>query len=471
MKKTKMICTLGPSTDEYEKICKLIKNGMNVARLNMSHGSLESHQRTLDFIKKARKDLNTPCAIMVDTCGPELRIGNFSDQKVFLKKGQEFTFYTTPVEGNQNQVYCGYPDLLKTLKVGQKIYANNGLLEFTVKTLGNTFFTCKVNVGGELSNHKSISIPRIRLPLPFISEKDEKNIEFAAKNDVEYISASFVSTPEDVEQMRECIKKYGGRQEIISKIESAEGIKNLNKIIELSDGIMVARGDMGTEIPIEQIPNTQKNMILKTVQSGKIVIVATEMLESMIYKRRPTRAETTDVAQAIYDGTSATMLSGETASGDFPFEAALTMTKITNATEKVVDYDNNIFLVDAKNSNKNLNSISYSACSTSRAVNAKAIVCFTDKGKTAKMISHFRPKAPIIAITHNQFTYNLLSLCWGVKPYIATEFKTLEHMLEYAELVVKHLKIVKKGDKIVITLGIPTADKGITNCVKITEIK
>lgn len=470
MKKTKMVCTIGPSTDEYEKICKLIKNGMNVARLNMSHGDLESQQKTLDIIKRARKDLNSPCAIMVDTCGPELRIGSFTNQKVFLKKGQDFTFYTSPVEGNENQVYCGYPDLLKTLKPKQKIYANNGLLEFTVKSLTNNSFTCKVNVGGELSNHKSISIPKTRLPLPFISEKDKKNLEFAAKNDVEYISASFVSTPEDVIEMRECIKSFGGRQEIISKIESADGIKNLNKIIEVSDGIMVARGDMGTEIPIEQIPNTQKNMILKTVQSGKTVIVATEMLESMIYKRRPTRAETTDVAQAIYDGTSATMLSGETASGNYPFEASLTMTKITQATEKVINYDNS-FLVDIKNSNNNLDSISYSACSTARAVDAKAIVCFTDKGKTAKMISRFRPKAPIIAITHDSFTYNLLALCWGVKPFIATEFKTLEHMLEYAELVVKHLNIAKSGDKIVVTLGIPTSDKGITNCVKITEIK
>ena len=470
MKRTKMVCTIGPSTDEYEKICKLLKNGMNVARLNMSHGTLESQQKTLNLIKKARENLDIPCAIMVDTCGPELRIGNFVDHKVFLKKGQTFSFYTTDVDGNENQVFCGYPDLLKILKPGQKLYANNGLLEFTVKSVEKNCFVCKVNVGGELSNHKSISIPKIRLPLPFISEKDEKNIEFAAKNDVEYISASFVNTPENVVEMRNCIKKYHGRQEIISKIESAEGIKNLNKIIEVSDGIMVARGDMGTEIPIEEIPNTQKNMILKTVQSGKTVIVATEMLESMIYKRRPTRAETTDVAQAIYDGTSATMLSGETASGDFPFEASLTMTKITKATEKVINYDSD-FLVDVKNSNKNLDSISYSACSTARAINAKAIVCFTDKGKTAKMISKFRPKAPIIAITHDDFTYNLLSLCWGVKPFKATEFKTLDHLLEYAELVVKHLKIAKTGDKIIVTLGIPTKDRGITNCVKITEIQ
>lgn len=470
MRKTKMVCTIGPSTNKYESICKLLKAGMNVARLNMSHGSLDSHQKTLDIVKKARFDLGIPCAIMVDTCGPELRIGTFTDQKVVLKKGQQFIFSTTEVEGTNEQVYCGYPALLEVLKPKQKLYANNGLLEFTIIKIENGKIYCRVNVGGDLSNHKSISIPRIRLPLPFISEKDDKNIEFAAKNDVEYISASFVSTPEDVTLMRECIKKYGGRQEIISKIESAEGIKNLQKIIELSDGIMVARGDMGTEIPIEQIPSVQKDMILRTIQHGKIVIVATEMLESMIYKRRPTRAETTDVAQAIYDGTSATMLSGETASGQYPIEAATTMVKISSATEKIINYDYE-FTDTVKNSHKNLDAISYSACQTARSVGAKAIVCFTDKGKTAKMISRFQPKATIVALTHDQFVYNKLSACWGVKPYVTQVFNTLEEMLACAETVVKELKIAKSGDKIVVTLGIPTADKCTTNAIKISEIK
>lgn len=470
MRKTKMVCTIGPSTNEYEKIVKLLKAGMNVARLNMSHGNLESHQKTLDIVKKARKDLNVPCSIMVDTCGPELRIGTFTDHKVALKKGQIFVFSTTMCEGTNQQVYCGYPALLNELHPNQKLYANNGLLEFTIKKIEDGNIICRVDVGGDLSDHKSISIPRIRLPLPFISEKDDKNIEFAAKNDVEYISASFVSTPDDVLKMRECIKKYGGRQEIISKIESAEGIKNLQKIIAVSDGIMVARGDMGTEIPIEQIPSVQKDMILKTIQNGKIVIVATEMLESMIYKRRPTRAETTDVAQAIYDGTSATMLSGETASGQYPIEAATTMTKISSATEKVINYDLD-FTETVTNSHKNLDAISYSACATARSVGAKAIVCFTDKGKTAKMISRFQPKATIVAITHDEFTFNKLSLCWGVKPVLTKELETLEEMLETAEYIVKEQRIAKAQDKIVVTLGVPAQDKGTTNSIKISEIK
>lgn len=470
MKKTKMVCTIGPSTNEYEKVVKLLKAGMNVARLNMSHGNLDSHQKTLDIIKKARTDLNVPCAIMVDTCGPELRIGTFTDHKVALKKGQVFVFSTTPVEGTNQQVYCGYPALLKELHANQKLYANNGLLEFTIKKIEDGNIVCRVDVGGDLSDHKSISIPRIRLPLPFISDKDDKNIEFAAKNDVEYISASFVSTPDDVLEMRECIKKYGGRQEIISKIESAEGIKNLQKIISVSDGIMVARGDMGTEIPIEQIPSVQKDMILRTIQSGKIVIVATEMLESMTYKRRPTRAETTDVAQAIYDGTSATMLSGETASGMYPIESATTMAKISQATEKVINYDLD-FTETITNSHKNLDAISYSACATARSVGAKAIVCFTDKGKTAKMISRFQPKATIVAITHDEFTFNKLALCWGVRPVLTQEFETLEQMLDKAESIVKEQRIAKAQDKIVITLGVPAQDKGTTNSIKISEIK
>lgn len=469
MRKAKIVCTIGPATDTYNGIVKLLKCGMNVARLNMSHGTIESHQKTLDLVKKARKDLKVPCAIMVDTCGPELRIGTFEEGKVALVKGQTFVFSTTEVKGSVNEVYCGYPALLDKLKTGQKVFANNGLLEFTVKGVENGKIICRVDVGGDISNHKSISIPRFRLPLPFISEKDEKNIEFAAKNDVEYISASFVNTPEDIIDMRACIEKYGGRQEIISKIESAEGIKNLEKIIELSDGIMVARGDMGTEVPIEHIPAIQKDMIVRTVQRGKSVIVATEMLESMTYKRRPTRAETTDVAQAVYDGTTSTMLSGESASGNYPYEATSTMASIINATEKVVNYSSMQKPV-FKNEHRNLDAISYAACETAKAINAKAIVCYTDKGKTAKMISRFYPEAKIIALTHNEFVYHKLALAWGVTPVIVKEFNKIEDMLSNAEKIVKELNFAKSGDKIVVTLGIPIASKGTTNCIKLAEL-
>jgi len=469
MKRTKIVCTLGPSTDEFENIVRLLKAGMNVARLNMSHGTLESHQATLNLVKKARKELAVPCAIMVDTCGPELRIGSFENGKVTLKKGQTFIFSTTNKKGDDTRVYCGYPKLLEVLFPRQKLYANNGLLEFIVDRLEKGEIVCKVRVGGDLSDHKSISIPHVRLPLPFISEKDQKNIEFAAKNNVEYISASFVSTVNDVDQLKECIKKYHGKQEIISKIESAQGIQNLDKIIDECDGVMVARGDMGTEIRLEEIPAVQKNMILKSLQKGKKVIVATEMLESMIYNSRPTRAETTDVSQAIYDKTDSTMLSGETASGKYPVEAVQTMTKIIKATEKKIDYNCTIDGSFEKSKDK-LEAISFSACATAKAVGAKVIVCFTENGQTAKAISRFRPQAPILALTHDEFVYNILSLSWGVLPLFVKKQEDLEDMISYAKRTAKRLKLAKVGDKIVVTFGFPTDKDCTTNAVNISEI-
>lgn len=469
MKRTKIVCTIGPSTDEFEKIVSLMKAGMNVARLNMSHGTLESHQATLNLVKKARKSLSIPCAIMVDTCGPELRIGTFENQKVILEKGQTFIFSTTNKKGDNTRVYCGYPKLLEVLFPKQKLFANNGLLEFVVDKIENGEIVCKVRIGGELSDHKSISIPHVRLPLPFISEKDEKNIEFAAKNNVEYISASFVSTVADVKEMRECIKKYNGKQEIISKIESAQGIQNLDKIIDECEGVMVARGDMGTEIHLEEIPAVQKNMILKAIQKGKKVIVATEMLESMIYKNRPTRAETTDVSQAIYDKTDSTMLSGETASGQYPIEAVKTMTRIIKATESKIEYNETIDNKCDKPKGK-LEAISYSACATAKAVGAKVIVCFTENGKTARTISRFRPQAVILALTHDEFVYNNLSLSWGVLPLFVKKQEDLEDMISYAKRTAKRLKLAKKGDKIIVTFGFPTDENCTTNAVNISEI-
>ena len=469
MRKTKIVCTIGPATNSYDKIVDLLKAGMNVARLNMSHGDLSSHKKTLELVKQARQDLNLPCSIMVDTCGPELRIGTFENHKILLNKNDIFTFTTREVVGNQVQVNCPYPALLQSLKVGQKIYANNGLLEFVIKNVDNVQATCKVVIGGELSDHKSISVPKVRLPLPFISKKDEDNLLFAVKNDVEYISASFVSTESDVALLKNFISSHGGRQQIIAKIENVEGLSNFDKIMNLCDGIMVARGDMGTEIPIEQIPAVQKSMIAKCIANGKKVIVATEMLESMTYKIRPTRAETTDVAQAIYDKSGATMLSGETASGNYPIQACLTMSKIALATEKIINYDNE-FVSSYKSVNKDLEAISYSACSTARVVGAKVIVCYTDKGKTADAISRFRPKANILAITHDNFTFNKLALSWGVYPVKTSEQPSLEDMLDFATKEVVRLKLAKTGDKIIVTLGIPTSKRGTTNAVHICQI-
>ena len=469
MKKTKIVCTIGPSCNKLEDIKTLIKSGMDVARLNMSHGEMADHQIVLDRVKKARRGLNVPVAIMVDTCGPELRIGKFENGSIFLEKGQAFVLSTTNVVGDENKVYFGYPKLLKILKPRQTIYANNGLIELVVLKIEEKDIVCKVAVGGWLSDNKSISIPHVRIPQPFISKKDYSNIEFAVKNNAEYISASFVNKAKDVLQLRELLNKLGGKQKIIAKIESEEGIKNLESIISVSDGIMVARGDMGTEIPIEEIPAVQKNMIKQSISQGKSVIVATEMLESMISRRRPTRAETTDVAQAIYDKTSATMLSGETASGEYPFVSCQTMSNIALATEKNINYDTEMLLSYTSN-DSNLNAISYSACSAARSVGAKAIVCFTDAGKTACMISCFRPGVPIVALTHDDFTYNMLSLCWGTLPIKIPSEKTLEKMIARAKKIVKEKNIAKAKDKIIITLGIPADKKGVTNSVHICEV-
>ncbi len=470
MRKTKIVCTIGPSTNSLEKIVELLRAGMNVARLNMSHGDLSSHQATLNLVKKARKLTNLPCAIMVDTCGPELRIGTFQNGKIELKKGDNFVFSTLDTLGDEGKVYCPYPALLKVLKAGQKMYANNGLLEFVVKEIKPEEIVCRVSVGGVLSDHKSISIPHVRLPLPYVSEKDDKNIAFAVKNKVEYISASFVSNRNDIDTLKNTIKKYGGQQEIIAKIENLEGINNLDSIIDACDGIMVARGDMGTEIPIEQIPAVQKKMIAHCIAYAKKVIVATEMLESMTAQRRPTRAETTDVAQAIYDKSGSTMLSGETASGKYPIESCETMAKIALATEKVVNYDDE-FLCNYTSNGNDLSAVAYSACASSRSVGAKAIVCFTDKGETANALSRFRPKADIIAITHDEYTFNKLALTWGVMPLLSKEIATQEEMLSQALIFAKNLKLAKKGDKIVVTLGLPISKKGLTNAIQILEVK
>lgn len=470
MKKTKIVCTLGPSSNDYATIVKLMRAGMNVARLNMSHGDIASHQETLDKVVRAREELNVPCAIMVDTCGPEVRIGEFEDGRITLNKGDLFTFCTDHTIGTDKYVSCPYPKLLEILKPKQKIYASNGLLEFTVRKVEGRNIVCVVNVGGELSNHKSISIPHVRLPLPFISKKDEDNIRFAVKNDVEYISASFVNSAEDVKEMQALIDSLGGRQQIISKIESAEGISNMDKIIAASDGIMVARGDMGTEIPIEHIPAVQKKMIERSVLMGKKVIVATEMLESMTHRRRPTRAETTDVAQAIYDKTGATMLSGETASGVYPVESATTMSKIAIATEKQVDYDKD-FNPELVGEKSPLDVIAHSACETAKSVHAKAIVCWTDCGKTACAISRFRPQATIVAITHDEWTKNNLALCWGVVPLVAEVKQSLEDLTDYASGVVKKLKLAKTGDKIVMTFGVPSGTATPTNSINICVVK
>lgn len=470
MKKTKIVCTLGPASQDYKTICQMMKAGMDVARLNMSHGDLSSHQAMIDTVKRAREFLKVPCAIMLDTRGPEIRIAKFEKGKVVLKKGQSFTFTTKNVLGDEKQVSLQYKQLVKDVKPGNRIFVNNGLVELKVKSVDKENIYCTVVVGGLLSDNKSMNVPGVKINTPYISEIDKEHINFAIDNNLEFIAISFVSEASEVEEVRKYIASIDGEIRIVSKIENARGIKNISSITEASDGIMVARGDMGTEIPIEEIPHVQKKIIKQASMRGKMVITATEMLESMTENRRPTRAETTDVANAIYDGTSATMLSGETAAGKYPVETVKTMSQIAKETEKVINY-NERFIKDFNYDGKLIDSVSYSTCSTARALKAKAIVCFTNSGTTARMLSRFRPQTKIIAITHTEKDYNSLALSWGVIPILKKQCSTTEKMFTQASDVVKELKIGKAGDMVVVTAGVPAKEMGSTNLIKIETIQ
>ncbi len=467
-RKTKIICTIGPSCESVEKIEELLRAGMNVARLNMSHGSIYSHQKLLNNIKKARSDLNIPCAIMVDTCGPEIRIGTFSSGRIRLERGQTFSFYFAEIEGDEEGVALPYPALAKSVHEGQKIYACNGLLEFTATKVDKKHIECVVDVGGEISDHKSVSIKGVDLPLPFLGVRDEANLRFAVENDVEYISASFVSSKRDVLEMRDYLTSIKGKCSIISKIESETGLKNIDEILSVSDGIMVARGDLGTNIDIERVPLVQRELVEKALSTSKIVIVATEMLESMTHAPRPTRAETTDVSLAVYERVTATMLSGETSSGEYPIEACKAMSSIARIAEDNLSYGE---LDDFKGQRGDvLRGLCHSASFEANVLDAKAIVCFTNNGITARLIASFRPKAPIIAITHDAVTYNALSLVWGVVPKMTKSIKRVDKMIEYARALVCEMGIAEAGDEIVVTLGLPLGENYTTDTIHIMTV-
>ncbi len=467
MQKTKIICTIGPSCNNYKTLSQMLKAGMSVARLNMSHGDEESHQQIVDLVKKVREDLNMPCAIMLDTRGPEVRIGQFAEGKVTLKKGKEFIFTSRKIKGNESAVSLRFPKLVKLAKPGMHILANNGLLDLKVKNVTDTDIVCKVVTGGVLSNNKSIALPHVPLEVPYLNDIDKAHLAFAVKNQLEIIACSFVNRADDILAVRKYLHKLGGDKiDLVSKIESLEGIKNLDSIIDVSDGIMVARGDMGSEVPMEQIPSIQKQMIAKTVSHSKYIIVATEMLESMIEKRRPTRAETTDVANAIYDNTSATMLSGETASGLYPIEAVTAMANIAKATEKAIDY-NKAFSGKQLPKHNTRNAIAFSAVATANALGAKAILCFSHEGNSAKAISSFRPAAKIIAITNIPDVIHKMNICWGITPVFCETIHNTDDMFKRANDIAKELKVAKPGETIIITSGVPVNNMGKTNLIKV----
>ena len=471
MRKTKVICTIGPSSDNEEVLEQLCLTGMNVARLNFSHGTHEEHKEKIDLIKKVREKLSLPIAIMLDTKGPEYRIKTFKNGKVTLKEGDKFTFTIKEVEGDENIVSVNYDHLIDDLQIGDKVLVNNGLVICEVIELTETDAICNVLAGGVLSDRKSMNFPNKVMTHDFLSEQDKKDLLFGIENDVDYVAASFVSSGSDVEDLRNFLDKNGGDEiDIIAKIENRSGVDNIEDICEVADGIMIARGDLGVEIPAIEVPSVQKYLINKCRMLGTRVITATEMLESMIYNPRATRAELSDVANAVYDGTSAVMLSGETASGKYPVKALKCMVDTVSFTEKNIHYEkrfNNI-----ENNIKNiLDAISHSTCSMAIDVHAKCIVVNSISGRTARMVSRFRCPVDIIGMTTDPKVWRKLNLSWGVTPIICSTYDTVDYMFYNAMSEAKKVFKLEKGDNIVLTGGPLNGKSGNTNTIRVETIK
>lgn len=467
MRKSRIICTLGPASNSIDMIEKLVLSGMNVARINLSHGDSISHQYTIDNIKNVRTKINKPLAIMLDTKGPEIRIKSFKDGYINLKKNRLFTFTTDDILGDETKVSLAYKSLINDIKIGNKIYANNGMIVLKVKNITENNIICKVIFGGKLTNGKGLNIPNISPKGNYLSEKDKQDLLFAIKNDVEIIAASFVSNKYDIIDLKNFLTTNGcSNIKIIAKIENGEGIKNVKSILQECDGIMVARGDLGVEIPLEKIPAFQKRAISLANQLGKICIVATEMLESMTTSVRPTRAEVSDVSNSIYEMATATMLSGETAVGKYPQHTVKTMEKIILETEKNIQY-NKLFQNSYKKSNSITDSVSQSTCMNAINVNAKAIYVFTDSGKSADLISRYRINTPIVAITKNEKVYNSLALSWNIIPHLTNINLTEEDMITFAKKLTLKNNLASKNQIIVLQNG---KDNSASNSIRVITL-
>ncbi len=467
IRKTKIICTMGPSTENEGVLEKLMLAGMNVARFNFSHGDHEEQLGRLTKLRETREKLGLPVAALLDTKGPEIRLREFAEGKVMLEAGQTFTLTTEEVVGDENRVSISYKDLPKDVSVGTHILIDDGLIAMTVKEVTDTDIICEVINGGKVSNKKGVNVPNVELSMDYVSPKDYKDIVFAVKEDFDFIAASFVRTAADVKQLRDILHEHGGDQiKIIAKIENNQGIQNIDQIIEAADGIMVARGDMGVEIPIEEVPIIQKMIIKKAYHAGKVVVTATQMLDSMMSHPRPTRAEATDVANAIYDGTSAIMLSGETAAGDYPVEAVETMVRIALRTEADINY---ISRLRARNTNEKpsiTDAISHTACLMAGDLNATSIVTVTKSGRTARMISKYRPQSPVIGGCISDKVCRQLNLSWGVIPLKIEEKQEADELFDHALERSKEAGLIQEGDTVVLTAGVPLGIAGTTNLLK-----
>ena len=472
MKKTKIICTLGPASESEEVLSQMVEAGMNVARLNFSHGTHEEHLKKMNTIKRVRDKMKVPLPSMLDTKGPEFRIGTFKDGKIMLHDGDEFAFTTEDIEGDQKRVSVSFKGICDQMNPGDKILLNNGLIIFEVVKVQKPDVICKVVIGGELSNRKSMFFPDKLLDMVYLSEQDKSDLKFGVEQGIDFVACSFVSKAQDVLDVRNWLRECGDVNdeiEIVAKIESRAGVNNLDEILQVSQGIMVARGDLGVEVPYEELPAIQKQIIRKCRISGKRSITATEMLESMIKQPRPTRAEISDVANAVYDGSSAIMLSGETAAGEFPVEAVRAMAKIAKQAEANTQY-----IAYISDSDYHVNSLSealaHSACTLAHDIGAKVIVVCTRTGGTARTVSRFRPMIDIIGMTTDERAYRKLGLSWGVIPIMSEEFYSVDVLFHYAKRAAIGTGLVTKGDKIVLTGGTPNGKSGNSNLINVETI-
>lgn len=472
MRKTKIVCTVGPATDDENVLRQLMLSGMNVARFNFSHANHEEHLRRFQMIDRLRRELNLPIATMLDTKGPEVRLGLFKDNKpVEIFTGDTYTLTTRDVVCDEKIASVSFSGLPADVQPGTAILINDGLISLRVKKVTATDIVCEVTEGGVLSNNKGVNVPGVELSMPYLSERDMSDLEFGAKTGFDFIAASFVRTAADVDYLRKFTNSLGWRHvKIIAKIENMEGVNNIDEIIRVADGIMVARGDLGVEIPFEQIPAIQKELILKGYRAGMQVITATQMLESMISNPRPTRAETTDVANAIYDGTSAVMLSGETAAGAHPVEVVKAMVRIVEAAEASIDYIHQFNMAESRK-NDIPDAISHATVTTAHDLGASAIITVTQSGNTAKMLSKHRPSCPIISCTPCEQVWRQTNLSWGVLPLMCEEKESTDELFEHALEVAVKSGAVHKGDTVVITAGIPLRTAGTTNMLKVEKVK
>ena len=470
MRRTKIICTIGPASESEEMLRALIDAGMNVARFNYSHGTHEEHREKFKRLVRLRREIGKQVATLMDTRGPEIRLKDFEGGKVMLEKGKSFTLTTEDVMGTAERASITYKDLVKDISRGTSILIDDGLIELRVENVSDTEIYCTVINGGPVSNHKGVNVPDTDLSMPFINDQDRADIEFGCKLGYEYIAASFTRTAEDVREIRKILDAHGSRMKIIAKIESTQGVNNIEEILDAADGVMVARGDLGVEVPMEEVPVYQKRIIHLAEMKGKIVVTATQMLDSMMHNPRPTRAEATDVANAIYDGTTAIMLSGETASGAYPLEAVRIMSRIAETAEQDINYRRRFMERPEVTESSITEAISHATCMVSQDISAKAIVSVTMSGYTARSISKYKPICPIVACSVSETVACQMNLLFGVVPICIPQEDNEESLFEAAVIAAKKAGIAEKGDKIVLTAGVPLGKTGNTNMIRVIEV-